>query len=89
MLPSGVAAVYDRRGGTKACLNTTTYSLRIGGHRPPLQLHLTAGVTGKLAGGSGTGETFAARSAAAIDNGAAILRGHAREKAELADAALL
>jgi hypothetical protein len=46
-------------------------------------------VAGELAGGSGSGETFPASGTAAIDDGAAILRGHTGQKAELADTTLL
>lgn len=46
-------------------------------------------MAGELAGGAGAGEAFAAGGAAAIDDGATILGGHAGEEAELADAALL
>jgi hypothetical protein len=46
-------------------------------------------VAGELAGGSVASQTFPARRAPTIDNGAAVLRGHAGQKAELADTTLL
>jgi len=46
-------------------------------------------VAGELAGRSGTGETFPASRAAAIDDGAAVLGRHASQKTELAGATLL
>jgi hypothetical protein len=46
-------------------------------------------VAGELAGGSGTGETFSACGPAAIDDRAAILRGHAGQEAELANTTFL
>jgi hypothetical protein len=46
-------------------------------------------VARELAGGTIPDETLPARGAAAIDDRAAILRGHAGEKAKLADTTLL
>jgi hypothetical protein len=46
-------------------------------------------MTGKLASGSGTSETFPAGRPTAIDDGATVLGGHAGQKAELADTTLL
>ena len=51
--------------------------------------HLSLRVAGELAGGSGTGKTFAASRPAPVDDGATVLRGHAGQKTELADATLL
>jgi hypothetical protein len=46
-------------------------------------------MTGELAGRAVARETFPACCPAAIDDRAAVLRGHAGEKAELADTTLL
>jgi len=46
-------------------------------------------MTGELAGGPRTGKTFPARRPTAIDDGAAVLRGHAGQEAELTDTTLL
>ncbi len=46
-------------------------------------------VAGKLAGCSIARETLPARRPTAIDNGAAVLRGHASQEAELTDTTLL
>ena len=46
-------------------------------------------VAGELAGCSRTGQTFPASRPTAIDDGAAVLRGHAGQEAELADTTLL
>jgi hypothetical protein len=71
--------------GTKA----QRFLLPVGGHRPPLQPNLGLRVAGELAGGSIAGKTFPASGPAAIDDRAAVLRGHAGQKAELADTTLL
>jgi hypothetical protein len=46
-------------------------------------------MAGELARGPCTGETFPACRPAAIDDRATVLRGHAGQKAELADTTLL
>jgi hypothetical protein len=46
-------------------------------------------MAGELAGSTVAGETLPACSPAAIDNGAAIFRGHTGQEAELADTTLL
>jgi hypothetical protein len=46
-------------------------------------------MAGELAGGSGTGQTLPACCPTAIDDGAAVLRGHAGQEAELTDTTLL
>jgi len=46
-------------------------------------------VAGELAGRSGSGKTLPAGGTATIDDGAAVLGGHAGQKTELADTTLL